>query len=375
MMSAALERLDELLTDRALVGLEADEAYELETLLREHPHVNASSYDHAAAATALASMRLEPMPSHLLARIEADAIALLAHRPASNAPRDRAKLARTAPMEDAPARPVAPSSGAPPPPAVPFPLGPNVPPLRPVPYVGALAPQAPSSPPVGQPAPRVHVYDARVVPGAAAPATNVVPLRAGAGPGSGSSLVLLVSGWVAAAAILVFAIGAYLSKKPDSIANVPPAPSTAPSPPPVLASAAPKGSEDRAEGRAKLLAMAGTVRTEWTATKDPAASGAKGDVVWNAAEQKGYMRFSGLAKNDPRGAQYQLWIFDKTRDDKYPVDGGVFDVDQDSGDVIVPITARLPVAQASLFAVTVEKPGGVVVSKRERIVVTAKPVG
>ncbi len=90
---------------------------------------------------------------------------------------------------------------------------------------------------------------------------------------------------------------------------------------------------------------------------------------------EGLLRFSGLAKNDPRGAQYQLWIFDKTRDDKYPVDGGVFDVDQDSGDVIVPISARLPVAQASLFAVTVEKPGGVVVSKRERIVVTAKPVG
>ena len=30
-------------------------------------------------------------------------------------------------------------------------------------------------------------------------------------------------------------------------------------------------------------------------------------------------------------------------------------------------------SEAALFAVTVEKPGGVVVSKRERIVVTAKP--
>ena len=39
----------------------------------------------------------------------------------------------------------------------------------------------------------------------------------------------------------------------------------------------------------------------------------------------------------------------------------------------MPIHARLPVGEAALFAVTVEKPGGVVVSKREHIVVTAKP--
>ena len=88
--------------------------------------------------------------------------------------------------------------------------------------------------------------------------------------------------------------------------------------------------------------------------------------------QKGYMRFRGLAKNDPRVAQYQLWIFDKTRDDTYPVDGGVFDVDKDTGDVIVPIRAKINVNEATLFAVTIERPGGVVVSKRERIVVTAK---
>jgi hypothetical protein len=53
------------------------------------------------------------------------------------------------------------------------------------------------------------------------------------------------------------------------------------------------------------------------------------------------------------------------------VDGGVFDVDRETGDVVVPITARLKVVEPTLFAVTIEKPGGVVVSKRERIVVTA----
>ena len=83
------------------------------------------------------------------------------------------------------------------------------------------------------------------------------------------------------------------------------------------------------------------------------------------------MRFKGLAKNDPKSVQYQLWIFDKDRDDKYPVDGGVFDVNGD--DVIVPIKAQLAVNTPVLFAVTAEKPGGVVVSKRERIVIAAKP--
>ena len=77
----------------------------------------------------------------------------------------------------------------------------------------------------------------------------------------------------------------------------------------------------------------------------------------------------GLAANDPARAQYQLWIFDGARDQAHPVDGGVFDVR--SGDVVVPIHAAVKVFSPRLFAVTVERPGGVVVSKRERIVLTA----
>ena len=130
----------------------------------------------------------------------------------------------------------------------------------------------------------------------------------------------------------------------------------------------PPAAEEQA--RAELLAK-GADRSAWTATKDPASRGADGDVVWSAQEQRGYMRMHGLAKNDPTAYQYQLWIFDADRDDKFPVDGGVFDVKGD--EVVVPVTARLPVGKAVLFAVTIEKPGGVVVSKRERIVLTAKP--
>jgi len=125
-----------------------------------------------------------------------------------------------------------------------------------------------------------------------------------------------------------------------------------------------------AERRQALLQTEGVRQAAWVATKDPSGLGASGDVVWNAHEQKGFMRFHGLAKNDRQKIQYQLWIFDKERDAKHPVDGGVFDVGED-GELLVAIDPRVPVHHATLFAITIEPPGGVVVSKRERIVVTA----
>lgn len=126
-----------------------------------------------------------------------------------------------------------------------------------------------------------------------------------------------------------------------------------------------------AERRAELLESPSIVRSGWTATADPAAKGATGDVVWDNEAQRGYMRFAGLARNDPTREQYQLWIFDGEKDDRYPVDGGVFDVKTDGEDVIVEIDAKLRVEAPTLFAITVEKPGGVVVSDRKRIVLTA----
>ncbi len=133
------------------------------------------------------------------------------------------------------------------------------------------------------------------------------------------------------------------------------------------------------ERRATLLAQApDVVQLNWTATKDPAAANASGDVVWSNARQEGFMRFRGLAPNDPSRSQYQLWIFDGQQDERYPIDGGVFDVEPASGDVLVPIRAALRVVDPKLFAVTVEKPGGVVVSSRERLPLLAevpKPQG
>lgn len=122
--------------------------------------------------------------------------------------------------------------------------------------------------------------------------------------------------------------------------------------------------------REQLLEQApDLVQLEWSATADPAASGARGDVVWSDARQEGYMHFVGLAPNDPRREQYQLWIFDRAHDAATPVDGGVFDVG--AGEVVVPIDAKLAVADTFAFAVTVERPGGVVVSDRSRIALAA----
>ncbi len=136
-----------------------------------------------------------------------------------------------------------------------------------------------------------------------------------------------------------------------------------PEPPPPL----PTPSERREE----LLDAPEALRLAWTKTEDPMAGQASGDVVWDDARQEGYMRFVDLPVNDPKQAQYQLWIFDEGRSDATPVDGGVFDVSA-AGEVIVPIDAKVPVDKAVMFAVTVERPGGVVVSEREHIVTLAK---
>jgi hypothetical protein len=175
-----------------------------------------------------------------------------------------------------------------------------------------------------------------------------IPLRP---RGSGFSRV--APWFIAAAAILVAVFG---WRRP-------------PPPPVTVVDAKPTPSAERAE----LLGLAGTGRFDLTPTEDPAATKGTGDVVWHSGLQRGFMRIRGLAPNDPTKEQYQLWIFDEERGDTYPVDGGVFDVSADAtGEVLVPIAAKLAVGKAKLFAITVERPGGVVVSKRERIVLTAK---
>lgn len=99
---------------------------------------------------------------------------------------------------------------------------------------------------------------------------------------------------------------------------------------------------------------------------------AGGKVIWSDQFQKGYMTLSGLPVNDPRQAQYQLWIVDPTRDADAPVDGGVFDIPADGTSVVIPIAAKLALSKPQAFVITLEQPGGVVKSKQEQVVALAK---
>lgn len=156
-----------------------------------------------------------------------------------------------------------------------------------------------------------------------------------------------ILGWVAAAASVLFALWTLQTQKPLPIPD--------------------------------LFSLRQTLATEavdkvelpWSATEDPSAIGASGDVLWSNEKQLGFMRIRGLEANNASQVQYQLWIFDESREN--PVDGGVFDVPAGQSEVLVPIDAKLKVQKPTLFAITVEQPGGVVVSKRERIVLVAKP--
>lgn len=81
--------------------------------------------------------------------------------------------------------------------------------------------------------------------------------------------------------------------------------------------------------------------------------------------------FEGCRSIRPPKSSIQLWIFDRNQSEETPIDGGVFDITS-TEEVIIPINAKLLVQEAYMFAVTIEKPGGVVVSSRERLPLLAK---
>jgi len=170
-------------------------------------------------------------------------------------------------------------------------------------------------------------------------------------------------GWaLAGAACVVLAINLWstrFSQKTENLAENPKTIET-PAPEPSLA-----------QKREQLLASRDIVQTSWTEADPKKPKGISGDIVWSNAEQRGFMRFSGLPANDPSKETYQLWIFDETQNEKTPISGGVFDASP-TGEIIIPIDAQIRVKKPKMFAVTAEKPGGVVVSKQEKIMAIAK---
>ncbi len=110
------------------------------------------------------------------------------------------------------------------------------------------------------------------------------------------------------------------------------------------------------------------LRAEWAANVEDYA-GVTGEVVWSDTRQAGFMVFKGLPANG-QTQQYQLWIVDPQRD-RNPVDGGVFDIVAQNGKVIVEVDPKLVVSNPQAFAITLEQPGGVVVSDGPLLIVAA----
>jgi anti-sigma-K factor RskA len=248
-----IERLEELLADRASVGLSSDEQRELEALLARAQDEGPEALELAAAALELALGPAEhaPIPAELKTKLQVRADAFVAQR---------AALAKRADMR-------------------------------------ALPPT---------------------------------------GPRGASS----IAWWIAAAAVVLALVGWWPRLAPNS--------------------------RDLAGERAELLARADVLRVDAKGTE--LAKDAIGDVVWSNREQQGFLRVTGLGEIDPHVMQYQLWIFDEKQE--HPIDGGVFD-GASTGELLIPINAKLRVGKPKLFAVTVEKAGGVVVSDQKRIALVA----
>jgi hypothetical protein len=127
--------------------------------------------------------------------------------------------------------------------------------------------------------------------------------------------------------------------------------------------------------RQALLVKEGTMLATWgdfnalDSGAVPEVQGVKGDVVYDEAAQTGFMRFVGLPVNDPAKEQYQLWIID-SRGLGQRISGGIFDSTTER-ELIVPIAPGIRTRGASIFAVTIEQPGGTWVSDMERRVVLA----
>ena len=106
-------------------------------------------------------------------------------------------------------------------------------------------------------------------------------------------------------------------------------------------------------------------------SRSTAIESISGDIIWTDQGQKGFIKITGLPMNDPIQNQYQVWILAPLKYEQ-PVDGGVFDVTQTDKPVIIPINPKLPISKAVAFAITLEQPGGVVVSSQPLLLTAPK---
>lgn len=95
-----------------------------------------------------------------------------------------------------------------------------------------------------------------------------------------------------------------------------------------------------------------------------------GEVIWSTQKQEGMLYLTALAPLDRPGETYQLWIVDAMRDSRYPVNAGTFTVGSEAPSLI-PFRPLLQVSDATQFMVTIERAGGVVVSSGDDVTAIA----
>ncbi len=195
-------------------------------------------------------------------------------------------------------------------------------------------------------------------------------------PGGGSALWIGVrswGGWAAAACLLVVVLS-----RPAMVRDVPQRPQDHSTPPATIAigSGALAGvGEAFASPWSKLISQRADPSTDLrvmplghTDTALPL-----GEVHWSPTRQSGFVRVSNLPEIDPRSEQFQIWIRDADRDGVDAISGGVFDGPERGGEVLIPFSASLPVGRAEGFVLTVERRGGVPVPSGGRVVALTLP--
>lgn len=341
MMKAGLKhdahnRITDLLAARAIQRLEAIEAAELDRWLAGCPEIDDTELDEAASALHLAQLDYAAaLPVQLRARVWADAEHFFEIAEQTPPLATKLTLAEAMPSANAAPTELATAEASPPEPSA-----------------DELRPATETQTRTENPARLAEVV---AFPSSPKPLGRIAAPQSTARPASAWPTRW---GWLAAAACLVAALaGAWKIRDQQQQ---------------IAALQATQAQPDFAALRQTLLAQGSTLtQLNWAAGTYPGMQAVRGDVVWSDAAQTGYMRFVGLPVNNPNEVVYQLWIFAANQEERYPVDGGVFNITS-NGEVIVPIHAKLAVSQPSLFAVTLEKPGGVVVSKRDRLALLAK---
>lgn len=100
-------------------------------------------------------------------------------------------------------------------------------------------------------------------------------------------------------------------------------------------------------------------------------------VIWSGDLQAGVLVVAALEPIDPPIDQYQLWIVDPTRESRYPVSGAVFSMPEHEASALVRVRPDVTVARPSAFVLTIERAGGVVVSRGDSVVAVGntEPLG